>query len=126
MTKWFIAVCSTFFLNTCIAGWDDWSDTDKKLFVASNIAIFADWQTTLDIARNPDKYREVGPIAQRVIGEHPSQSSVNYYFLGRFALNYALADYLESDLKSWYLMITTVGHGDAAIHNYMIGLRIKF
>jgi hypothetical protein len=113
-------------LNTCVAGWDDWSEDDKKLFVASNIAIFGDWQTTRDIARRPDEFREAGPIAKRFMGERPTMRSVDLYFIGRFAINYYLADTLKGSNKTLYLSVTTISHGAATIHNYDMGLRIKF
>ena len=121
-----IAVLFGLFLNNCYAGWDNWSDDDRKLFIASNIAIVADWGTTLDIARNPTKYTEVGPIARNVIGEHPSVSGVNLYFIARTILNYYTTDRLQDDYRRYYLIFTIVDHGAAAIHNYQIGLRIKF
>ena len=126
MIRVLLAICFACSINTCMAGWDEWSDTDKKLFVASNIAIFGDWQTTRDISRNPNDYREVGLIPKMVIGEHPSASSVDLYFLARFAVNYYLADTITGSNKTLYLTIATVSHGAAAVNNYNIGLRIRF
>ena len=121
-----IIACFVFTLNTCKAGWDDWNEEERKLFVASNIALFGDWQTTRDIARRPLEFREAGPIAKRFMGEHPTGTSVDLYFLGRFALNYYLADTLTGSNKSFYLTVTTLSHGAATVHNYNAGLRIKF
>lgn len=124
--KTIVAVLFALLFNNCWAGWDSWSDDDKKLFVASNIAIAGDWMTTADIARNPTKYKEVGLVAKTLIGEHPSTNSVNLYFLVRTVLNYYITDNLTGDQKTYYLFFTTSSHGIAAIHNYQIGLRIGF
>ena len=121
-----LTVLLTLFVNNCWAGWDTWSDDDRKLFIASNIAIAADWGTTLDIARNPTKYREAGPIAKTIIGDHPSVSDVNRYFIVRSLLNYYTADLVGDKDRSLYFMIVIGTHGFAGIHNYQAGLRIRF
>lgn len=100
---------------------------NKEMFWVSNLAIFADWQTTLDM-RNypPGVYVERGPIAKALIGISPSKSAITGYFLSRFALNYYLTCNLHTELVHLYLSITTLDHGAAAYNNYNIGLRVRF
>ena len=110
------------------AGCSMLSEEDQKWFFASNVAIFADWQTTRDIVRQADKgYYEAGPIAKRVIGPHPTYTGVDTYMAARFLVNYYMACQLEnSEFKHTYLIVTTASHGLAATNNYRIGLRIRF
>jgi hypothetical protein len=104
------------------------SEEDQKWFIASNIAIAADWQTTRDLARRTNEgYREIGPIAKQLIGSQPTTNRVDSYFAARFLINYYLACQLENnEFKHLYLVVTTVDHGLAATNNYNLGLRIRF
>ena len=104
------------------------SDEDQKWFVASNIAIFTDWQTTRDLARRVDEgYREIGPIARQLIGSQPTAARVDAFIAARFLINYYIACKTEnSDFKHLYLVITTTSHGLATVNNYNVGLRIRF
>jgi hypothetical protein len=110
------------------AGCSMLSEEDQKWFVASNVAIFADWQTTRDLARRTNEgYREIGPIAKQLIGSQPTVARVDAFIAARFLVNYYLACQVEnSEFKHTYLIITTASHGLAAASNYNIGLRIRF
>jgi hypothetical protein len=110
------------------AGCSMLNEEDQKWFIASNVAIFADWQTTRDLARRTNEgYREVGPLAKQVIGSQPTVDKVDAFVAARFLVNYYIACKVEnSDFKHTYLIITTASHGIAATHNYNIGLRIRF
>jgi hypothetical protein len=114
--------------GTANAGCVPLNEEDEKWFIASNIAIFADWQTTRDIVRQADKgYYEAGPIAKRFMGTHPTYAGVDSYMAARFLVNYYMACKLENtEWRHTYLVITTVSHGSAAANNYNIGLRIRF
>jgi len=103
-------------------------EEDRALFIASNLAIAADWQTTKDISRRLDEgYYEKGPIVKYLIGSHPTPARVDSYFAARFFINYYIACKLDSpQYKNVYLWATTLSHGYAANNNYRIGLRIRF
>jgi hypothetical protein len=104
------------------------NENDQKWFIASNVAILADWATTRDMVRQKDKgYEEVGPIARKVIGAHPTGGQIDAYMLTRLAANYYFVCKLE-DRESLhiYLIATTMAHSMAAANNYSIGLRIRF
>jgi hypothetical protein len=126
--KALILALALFISCSANAGCSMLSEEDQKWFIASNIAIAADWQTTRDIVRQADKgYYEAGPIAKRVMGTHPTYTGVDSYFAARFLVNYYLACQVENnEFKHLYLVVTTVSHGLAAANNYNIGLRIRF
>ena len=104
------------------------SEEDRKWFIASNVAIFADWQTTRDLARRTNEgYREIGPIAKQLIGSQPTLARVDAFVAARFLVNYYIACRVEnSEFKHTYLIVTTASHGLASVNNYSIGLRIRF
>ena len=104
------------------------AEKDRDLFIASNIAIAADWQTTRDMSHRLDEgYREIGPIAKTVIGSQPTTAQVDSYFAARFLINYYLVCQLDdAEFKNTYLWATTLSHGLGATNNYRIGLRIRF
>ena len=105
--------------------WNNWSDTDKKMFIASNVAIAADWLTTRNFAGHkelhPGTY-ETNPI----IGKYPSQERVDLYFIGIVVSNYYIADWLPKELRGFYLGVRTGAHGTAAISNMNLGWKMEF
>lgn len=108
------------------ADWDTWSDTDRQLFVASQIAITADWITTRYgvIHRN-----ELSPGLQEsniLLGPYPSVGRVNLYFLTMLATNYYIADAVPADGRGLYLFLRTVTHGSASYQNVLVGWQLRF
>ena len=127
MIRYLVLLCLMCFSNICTAGgWDTWDDKTKAMFVASNVAIVADWGTTRDIAKRPNEFKEVGPIARATIGEHPTTQGVDLYMIIRLAANYLIATNIDEEYRFMYLTVTTVEHGLAAYSNMRIGLRINF
>lgn len=103
------------------------SEENKKLYIASNVMLFADWQTTLDMTRYPQgTYDERGILARALIGAHPSKGAINTYFLTRIGINHLLTCNLSNSNATVYLLLTTLDHGSAAVNNFNIGLRIRF
>ncbi len=108
------------------AGYSDWKEEDKKLFIASNFAIALDWATTRDMSKRYNEgFYEKGLILKSIGGEQPKTSTVDLYFIARLATNYFLADYL-TEYKKPYLIMTTITHTGAGINNIGIGLKVNF
>lgn len=130
MKKVLLALVISAFSLSSHAGYNDWKDEDKKLFIASNMAIALDWATTRDMSKRYNEgYREVGPIVKAIGGEQPKTSTVDLYFIARLAANYFITDYLNdnySQYKKPYLYITTITHAGAGINNIGIGLKVNF
>ena len=108
---------------TCRADWDSWSDINKKLFIASETAILADWATTRSAAQNWDACgcRELNPL----LGPNPSVNRVDIVELGMAVATYFIADHLPEEHRNWYLGLITVLHGAAAANNYALGVRFN-
>jgi len=103
--------------------WEDWDLETKTMFVASSIAITADWATTRNMTHRYDEgYRELNPI----LGDYPSTSQVDAYMIGMLVTNYFITDWLPKEHRIFYLSYRTVTHGAAAHNNMQIGLHLKF
>ena len=110
------------FTSQVHAQWATWSTDEQRMFVASSIAITADWATTRDISQRYDEGYYEKNIA---LGPYPSKDRVDLYFIGLLVSNYYLADYSDK-YRFYYLTLRTATHGYAAVNNVNIGLRIRF
>jgi hypothetical protein len=114
------------FSINCNADWDKWSEFDRKLYIASQAAIVADWTTT----RYGAKYRNDLPQnlyeTNKILGQHPSVDKVDLYFVIMLVSNYYIADAFDPSMRGFYLTARTVSHGTAAYHNTQLGWSLKF
>lgn len=101
---------------------DDWDTTDKRLFIASEALLLADWLQTRQIVKNPDKYHETN----RILGEHPSMGAVNLYFASWMVGNYLLADYAGEKYRTAYLTGVVGVQFIVVRNNALLGLKIAF
>jgi hypothetical protein len=77
-----------------------------------------DWQQTLDIADNPDRYSETN----RILGPHPDKKDVNLYFAG-CAMAHALVSYMLPPRYSKIWQATWIGiQSSVTEHNNDNGL----
>lgn len=123
MFKQLLTILTVCFTLSAEAGWDEWDDTEKKLFIASSIAITADWATTRNGAKHPvPNVYETNVF----LGRRPTVSKVDNYFLFLLVSNYYITDWMPKEYRGWYLTFRTVGHGAAAIRNVELGWSMKF
>lgn len=114
-----------FFANNCFADWKDWSDSDKGMFVASTVAITADWMTTRYYSNHKNEFPtayESNPI----LGKYPSSDKVDVYFVAMIVSNYYIADWVPKEYRGFYLGIRTGAHASAAMGNVRIGWKMQF
>jgi len=109
--------------SSAMATYSEWTDEKKNWFIASNVAILADWTTTRNLTR---RYDEGFYETNKILGKYPSTDKVNGYFVGVLGLNYLLAEYLPKPYDEHVLIINTVTFGSAAINNNQLGLKFKF
>lgn len=104
--------------------WQDWTKTDQQLFVASSIAITADWATTRWAARNnwPNNTYEKNPL----MGSYPTVSRVDNHFIVVLISNYVITDLLPKGSRTAYLTVRTVQHAHVTQRNIEMGWQIKF
>jgi hypothetical protein len=114
-----------------------WDTTDKVLAAASVTLIALDWGQTRWATKNPcantpsgtgcdDPYRENGPIAKRVIGEHPSVGKVNAYFVTYIASTLLIADWLSPPNRKMFLGTITAIEIAFTAHNRSVGVKVDF
>ena len=103
--------------------WEDWDQETKTMFVASSIAITADWATTRNMTSRYDEgYYELNTI----LGPYPSRDRVDAYMIGMLVTNYFITDWLPEEYRIFYLGVRTIAHGSAANNNMNIGLKLQF
>lgn len=115
-------VCSCVALPKA-SNWSQWDTEKRTAFVASNIAIAADWGTTLNLT---ERYDEGYYEKNNILGRTPSRGDVNNYFVAITILNYSMARYMQDPWDKWSLYFTTITHGEAAVGNIGIGLKVDF
>jgi hypothetical protein len=120
----FLSLLLTLLSHGTAAAWQDWSKTDQQMFVASSIAITADWATTRGAARSnwPNGTYE----KNYVMGRYPSVRTVDAYFVAMLITNYIIADQLPEQYRGLYFTVRTVTHGSAALGNIELGWRMNF
>ena len=122
--RYITALLLSLFITTAYAGWDTWDTDTKTLFVASQLAIAADWATTRNAARRnwPNGIYETN----KILGPYPSTDRVDLYMITLLVSNYYITDWLPANRRGMYLTIRTIGHGAAAANNISLGLHLLF
>lgn len=122
MKKLLVCIC-LLFSPLVKAGWEDWTEEQKKWYLASNIMLVADWSTTRDMTRRYDEgYREYNPI----LGPKPGTNKLDLYFVTVLIGHYFLTDYLQGRNREIYLYTITGVEGAAVANNFNVGLRLRF
>jgi hypothetical protein len=106
---------------------DEWRTEDTVREVLCQTLILIDEQQTENIARNPDKYREVG-IAKQFIGEHPSVDQVRVYFLASAIVHAGVSYMLPHGWRDAYQYVMFAYRYDAVSKNVQVmgGLKVPF
>ena len=110
-------------ISNFAVAWDNWSDEKQNLFIVSNVAIIADWATTVNMS---ERYNEGYYEKNHWLGSHPSRAHINKYMAGRMIVNYLATEYLPEPWDRINLYVTIGVHGRAAYNNHQIGLEFKF
>lgn len=102
---------------------DEWTKEQKNWYIASNVAIIADWATTRNMTR---RYDEGFTERNFILGDRPSLQRLDLYFTGYLIGHYFLTDYLQGDTRLKYLKIVTFVEFGAVGNNLSVGLRLRF
>ena len=100
----------------------DWSKEDTAREVVWQILHVVDWGQTLDIARQPHKYHELNPI----LGKHPSVGKVNTYMALSAVAHLGISLALPKEYRKWFQYLTIGATGSLVVHNFNIGLKVRF
>jgi hypothetical protein len=99
----------------------EWEPEDKKLLIATEVLLLADWAQTRQTAKNPDKYQENNVV----LGKHPSVGRVNTYFAASMLGTYLIAKHYPEH-RTVFLGGLLVLEGITVYSNKMIGLNFAF
>ena len=99
----------------------DWTAEDKRLLTAGLVLHICDWAQTRQIARDQTRYYESNVL----LGESPSSTRVNNYFVGS-ALLTAAAAHLLPQYRRAILTGVLVIEASVVAQNQSIGVSIKF
>ncbi len=98
---------------------EGWDDTEKTLFVASEILLIADWGQSLDINRK-------GISDNNPILNHAPVSTINTYFAAWLVANYFITDNLPGDYRKIWLIGLVGGEIIIVGLNAGVGINIAF
>lgn len=99
-----------------------WTTADTMFQVTYAALHITDWGQTLNISKSGDRWRETNPI----LGPHPKQSTVNYYFAGTLAAHTAIAYLLPKDWRRVWQMVWIGIEGAYVYKNFELGIGVGF
>lgn len=120
--RWCVVLLLLWMLPFSAHAADSWTKEDTYREVIALTFRFIDYKTTLDIARNPDKYQEANPI----LGKHPSIARVNTWFLVTTIIHPIISSTLPKEYRKAFQYISIGISGTAATLNLWSGLKVEF
>ncbi len=105
-------------------GWafDSWGKEDYAREIAWQAINLVDWNQTLSIADQPDKYKEYNPI----LGSHPDRGEVNLYFAAGALAHIAVIHVLPKKCRPYFQYLSIGFSGICVMNNFSIGLKVGF
>jgi len=100
----------------------DWRQEDTYRELAWTAFLVVDYGQTMNIARNPERFKEYNPI----LGEHPSQSSVGLYMLSAAIIHPIISYYLPPKYRRIWQYISIGIEAGAVGNNFGAGIGINF
>jgi len=117
-----LLIITIILFSTSVHAADPWSKQDIALESTYLVLHALDLGQTLDIARQPDKYYELNPI----LGRHPTKSDVYAYFLTTAMVHIGVTHWLPARCRPWFQGLTIGLSGGCVMHNFNIGLQVRF
>lgn len=99
-----------------------WDKADTQREITWQLIHVIDWGQTVDIAKNPSRYREINPL----LGEHPSVDDVNRYMVASSLTHYLISRSLKPKYRKYWQYVTIGMTSTLIVHNYSVGLRMNF
>lgn len=101
---------------------ENWTDKEKILYGTATLAMLADYKSTSSVLYPNQGYRELNPF----LGEQPGKDRLTAWFVGWAIGHYFIANSMDHEQRSRYLLTITIIESAAAAHNISIGARINF
>jgi hypothetical protein len=104
---------------------DEWTSGDTALQLTYTVAHVMDWNQTLHIARNPNRYEERNQLVSAFIGEHPTKQRVNAFCASTLLIHTGISYLLPKPYRTaWQSFWIGVEVGTVQ-HNREIGLGVS-
>lgn len=116
-----VTVMLLMFVSTKSYAFDKWSTRDTVLEVTSELVLSMDWNQTLQIKNHPDQHE-----TNVMLGQHPTDQSINQYFLAELVLHPIVTYLLPEKVRPYFQLITIGYEGNAVYQNTTLGLKLGF
>ena len=111
---------------TNAAMFDDWDTTDIILGATwTYLTLELDRRQTITIGKDDNGFYEDHFITKGVIGKKPSKGEVNTYFIATWVLNMLIADNLESEARKFWLTTLSFSSWQCVDGNRRIGVKMS-
>ncbi|MFZ2541846.1 MAG: hypothetical protein WAW75_08745 [Gallionella sp.] len=100
---------------------DEWSREDTYREATYLTLHTMDWAQTRNIARNPNYHEQ-----NAILGKHPSVGRVDGYFALTGLAHFAVAYYLPTEYRKAFQYVTIGIEGGAVVHNFSLGIGVRF
>jgi len=101
---------------------DDWTREDTYRELGWTALLVVDYGQTMNIAQNPDKFREHNPI----LDKHPSKDAVRIYMLSAAIIHPVISYYLPPKYRKWWQYISIGVEIGAVGNNFGTGIGVTF
>lgn len=107
--------------STLLASASPWTTKDKVLEGAFVVATALDWRQTLDIKNHSNLYEQ-----NHVLGRHPSNTTINTYFVTSIVFHAVVADQLHGKWRTAWQAVWIGLEVGTVQRNYALGIRLNF
>jgi hypothetical protein len=114
-------ILSALLLSSTLLAGTPWSGKDKALETAFVAATVLDWRQTLDIKNHSHLYEQ-----NSLMGRHPSNGTVNAYFVTALVLHAIVADQLQGTWRTAWQSAWIGLEVGTVQRNYALGIRLNF
>lgn len=118
--KRLLSIIAFMFAVPCQA--QEWTPTDTAYEAAYLVLHTADWAQTRYIAAHPEQFNE----DNKILGNNPSDSEVNRYFILTGLLHAGIAYALPERWRRGFQIVTIGIEAGVVSNNYQIGVQLKF
>jgi hypothetical protein len=114
-------VLSALLISSTLLAGAPWTNKDKALEGAFVLATAVDWKQTLDIKNHPHLYEQ-----NRLLGSHPTDKTINTYFVSSILLHAVVADQLHGKWRTAWQAVWIGFEVGTVQRNYALGVRLNF
>jgi hypothetical protein len=100
-----------------------WSTTDSVLEGAYLVLRYIDTAQTRTVAKNPDQWKEAGPVAVMMYGEHPSVAEVHKFNILMAALHAFISYQIDPPGRTGWQIGSVIAQAYVVNENRKLGIK---